>query len=167
MISVRPARLDDAAAIARIYNQGIRERIATFETAERTEQERRDWLAHHDPRYPVVVAVSDSAVVGWASCDAYRTRACYAGVAEFSIYVDAPVRGRGVGFILLRGLLLAAEEAGLWKLVSRIFVENAASRALCQKAGFREVGVYEKHAKLDDVWRDTVIVEKLIPSNLV
>lgn len=166
VIVIRPAQSDDAAAIARIYNQGIRERIATFETEERTEADRRAWLAGHDGRYPVVVAERDGQVVGWASIDAYRARACYAGVAEFSIYVDAAARGEGVGNVLLDGLIAAAERAGVWKLLSRIFVENTASRALCQRCGFREVGIYEKHAKLDGVWRDTVIVERLIPANL-
>lgn len=165
-VQTRRAVITDAAAIARIYNQGIRERIATFETEERSESERRSWLAAHEPRYPVLVAEVDDAVMAWASCEAYRSRACYAGVAEFSIYVDVAVRGQGVGLTLLEGLVEAADATGLWKLLSRIFVENAASRALCQRAGFREVGIYEKHARLDGIWRDTVIVERLIPGNL-
>lgn len=170
-LQVRPATLDDAAAIAEIYNQGIRARIATFETAERSAEDRRAWLEKHDPRYPVLVAtVADAGgcrVVAWASADPYRTgRACYAGVAEFSIYVGAAWRGRGVGATLLGTLMAESERAGLWKLLSRIFVENAASRALCARLGFREVGIYEKHARLDGVWRDCVIVERLFPANL-
>jgi phosphinothricin acetyltransferase len=104
--------------------------------------------------------------VGWTSADAYRSRECYDGVAEFSVYVDESFRRRGVGVMLLEGLIDAAETAGLWKLISRIFVENAASRSLCAQVGFREVGVYEKHARLDGVWRDVVIVERLIEANL-
>jgi phosphinothricin acetyltransferase len=167
-VRTRPARPDDAAAIAAIYNQGIRARIATFETEERTADERRAWLAAHDERHPVLVAVvagpnGTEQVAGWASTDHYRPRACYAGVAEFSIYVDEERRGRGVGVVLLGALIEAAEAAGLWKLVSRIFPENRASLALCARLGFRQVGTYEKHAQLDGVWRDVVIVERLIP----
>jgi phosphinothricin acetyltransferase len=165
-VQLRPAVADDAASIARIYNQGIRARIATFETEERSDDERRSWLAAHDARHPVIVAESVDSVVGWASAEGYRARACYAGVAEFSIYIDEDWRGRGVGSVLLNGLIETAERAGLWKLVSRVFVENEASRALCAKAGFREVGIYEKHAKLDGIWKDVVIVERLIPKNL-
>ena len=166
-IRIRPAIPDDAAAIARIYNQGIRARIATFETAERTAEERRTWLLGHDAQHPVMVAVDDhDDVLGWADASGYRPRACYAGVAEFSIYVDEAARGHGVGTILLPGLIAAARNAGLWKLLSRVFVENTASRALCARCGFREVGIYEKHAKLDGIWRDVVIVERLIPENL-
>lgn len=169
-VTTRPAAPDDAEAIARIYNQGIRARIATFETEERTADERRAWLLAHDDRHPVLVAVvqenGGERVVGWAATDAYRTRACYAGVAEFSIYVDKDYRGRGVGRVLLPALIDAAGQAGLWKLLSRIFPENTASRSLCARTGFREVGTYEKHAMLDGVWRDVVIVERLIEANL-
>jgi len=62
----------------------------------------------------------------------------------------------------MSALLLAAKEAGFWKLLSRVFVENQASRQLIRSLGFREVGVYEKHGKLDGVWRDVVIVERLL-----
>lgn len=170
-VAIRPARLGDAAAIAAIYNQGIRARIATFETVERSAEERRAWLAAHDARHPVLVTTRPATptgeqVVGWASTEEYRSRACYAGIAEFSIYIDEAARGQGVGVVLLDALLAAAERAGLWKLLSRVFPENTASRALCAKCGFREVGVYERHAKLDGVWRDVVIVERLLPTNL-
>lgn len=84
-VEVRPAQLEDAAAIAAIYNQGIRARIATFETEERTSEERRAYIADHIDRYPIVVATIDDRVVGWAAASPYSSRACYAGVAEFSI----------------------------------------------------------------------------------
>src|SRR4051794_24772914 len=102
-VSVRPATTDDAAAIAEIYNQGIRARIATFETEERTAEERRAWLAGHSDRYPIVVATIEEQgaerVVGWAAASSYSSRACYAGVAEFSIYIHEDERGKGVGAV--------------------------------------------------------------------
>jgi phosphinothricin acetyltransferase len=169
-VTVRPAEPGDAAAIAEIYNQGIRGRGATFETEERTADERRAWLASHGPNHPCLVAtVPDGAgesVVGWASTSAYRSRECYRGIAEFSVYVHEDCRGQGVGKALLAALIPAAEQAGLWKLLSRIFPENTGSRALCASMGFREVGVYEKHAQLDGVWKDCVIVERLLPASV-
>jgi len=86
-------------------------------------------------------------------------------VAEFSVYVGREGRGRGAGRIAMEALIDAARTAGFWKLLSRVFVENEASRGLLAKVGFREVGVYEKHAQLDGEWRDVVIVERLIPEN--
>lgn len=165
---VRPAVASDADAIAEIYNQGIRGRMATYETEERTAEERAAWLAGHDAHHPVLVAVAPTTeqVAGWISADHYRSRWCYRGVAEFSVYVDERYRGRGVGATLMEAFLPACEQAGLWKLVSRIFPENQASRALCARFGFREVGIYEKHAQLDGIWRDVVIVERLLPANI-
>jgi phosphinothricin acetyltransferase len=112
------------------------------------------------------VAQAGDEIVGWAGAGPYRDRECYWGIGEFSMYVHRDWRRRGVGDLLLAGLINEAERTGLWKLLSRIFPFNAASRALCRKHGFREVGVYEKHARLDGRWRDVVIVERLIPANL-
>jgi phosphinothricin acetyltransferase len=83
-------------------------------------------------------------------------------VCEFSVYADRAARGTGAAQAALEGLIEVCEAAGFWKLVSRIFPENGPSRGLCRKVGFREVGVYQRHARLDGEWRDTVIVERLI-----
>ncbi|HVN05605.1 MAG TPA: arsinothricin resistance N-acetyltransferase ArsN1 family A [Bryobacteraceae bacterium] len=159
-MQVRPATPEDAAAIARIYNQGIADRTATFETRPRDEVEIRAWF---DGKHPVVVVDVGGAVAAFAATFGYRQRACYAGIAEVSVYVDRELRGHGAGRMALTGLMAAATAAGFWKLVSRIFVDNAASRRLVISLGFREVGIYEKHGQLDGVWRDVVIVEKLLP----
>jgi phosphinothricin acetyltransferase len=158
---VRPAEARDAAAIARIYNQGIEDRIATFETEPRTAQQVLSWIRNAE-QYPIVVAEREGEVVAWAGTSTYRPRACYAGIAEFSIYTDRTSRGTGAGKAALGALLRFCEERGFWKLVSRIIVENGASRGLCRSLGFREVGVYVRHGKLDGEWRDVVIVERLL-----
>ena len=163
VVRARPAAPEDAAAIARIYNRGIEERIATFETRARTAEEIRSWFGG---RHPVVVVKEGGEVLAFAATSDYRPRGCYAGVAEFSIYADRGPRGRGAGKMAMGALIQAAGRAGFWKLVSRVFVENAPSRRLLRSAGFREVGVYEKHARLDGDWKDVVIVERLLPTNL-
>ncbi len=166
MIYIRPADSDDAAAIADIANQGIEDRASTFETAPRTVEDIAARLTD-TARPPFLVAVDAAgAVMGWASIGSYRSRDCYRGIGEFSVYLDRAARGRGLGKQLLAALIEAARTAGYWKLLSRIFTFNMASRALCRSAGFREVGIYEKHAQLDGKWLDTVIVERLIPENM-
>ena len=101
--------------------------------------------------------------MAWASAPPYRRdRPAYSGVADFSIYVAREARGRRVGLATLAALIDACEGRGYWKLVSRIFPENEASLALCRSLGFREVGVYRRHGKLDGQWRDVVIVERLL-----
>jgi L-amino acid N-acyltransferase YncA len=106
-------------------------------------------------------------VIAFGATFAYRPRECYAGIAEASLYVSREARGRGAGRVAMSALIQAAEEAGFWKLLSRVFIENEPSRRLIRSLGFREVGVYEKHAKLDGAWRDLLIGERLIPRNAV
>ena len=153
----RAATPADAAAIARIYNDGIDERVATFETRHRAAADVERWF---DGRHPIVVVEDHGGVLAFASTSDYRPRDCYAGIAEFSVYAAREARGRGAGRMAMLALIDAAHAAGFWKLVSRVFVENTASRALLRSVGFREVGRYERHAQLDGVWRDVVIVER-------
>ena len=93
-------------------------------------------------------------VIAFASTSGYRARECYAKIAEFSVYVARARRGSGAGRVALAALITASSEAGLHKLVSRIFPENVASRGLCRALGFREVGVYQEHGQLEGVWKD-------------
>lgn len=157
----RPARSEDAEAIARIYNEGIEDRLATFETRPRSPADVAGWL---DEGFPlVVIEDDDGAVVAWASAPPYRPgREAYAGIGDFSVYVARSERGRGLGRTAMEALTAEARARGFWKLVSRIFPENEASLALCRRLGFREVGVYRRHGKLDGAWRDVVIVELLL-----
>lgn len=159
-METRLANRDDAPAIAAIYNEGIEDRIATFETRLRSVDEVRAWF--DNPRYPIVVVEDEGRVIAFASTSLYRPRECYAGIAEFGVYVMRPARGHGAGRAAMLALFEVTRAEGFWKLVSRIFVENAPSRALMQAVGFREVGIYEKHGQLDGVWRDVVIVERLL-----
>lgn len=165
-IHIRTAGLNDAAAIAEIYNQGIEDRVATYETRLRSAEDQQARLESIAGRFPAIVAQIDGAIVGWAAAGPYRERECYRGIGECSMYVHRDWRRRGVGDLLLAGLISEAERLRLWKLLSRIFPFNEASRALCRKHGFREVGVYQKHAQLDGRWLDVVIVERLITQNL-
>ena len=165
-IHIWTATADDAAAIAEIYNQGIEDRVATFETERRSAEDQVAWLQAIAGRYPAVVAQIDGEIIGWAGAGPYRDRECYRGIGELSMYVRRDWRGRRVGDLLVVALISEAERLGLRKLLSRIFLFNEASRALCRKHGFREVGIYEKHARLDGRWLDVVIVERLISANL-
>jgi L-amino acid N-acyltransferase YncA len=157
LFSVRAAGPGDEAAIARIFNQGIDTREATFETAHRTAADIRRWFYG---RHPVVVVTHAEEVIAFASTSEYRARACYAGIAEFSVYVEQAYQGRGAGALAMQHLIELSAAQGFWKLVSRVFEENEPSRRLLQKCGFREVGIYRRHARLDGRWRDVIIVER-------
>lgn len=174
-LAARPASPQDAERIAQIYNEGIEDRVGTFETRPRSGADVRAWF---DGVHPIVVVEAEpdgdapgrgaaaSNIVAFASTSSYRPRDCYAGIAEFSVYVARDARGMGAGRIAMQALIEAVGHTSIWKLVSRIFVNNTASRTLMASVGFREVGIYEKHAQLDGEWRDVVIVERLIPENI-
>ena len=158
--TIRAAALADAGAIAAIYNEGIEERVATFETRPRTDSEVAAWF---DEALPFIVAVADDgAVMGFARVSPYSDRCVYAGVGEHGVYVARSARGRRLGRALLEALCAEAESAGLYKLTSRIFTDNGASRAAHVAAGFVEVGVQRRHGQLDGVWKDCVLVERLL-----
>jgi phosphinothricin acetyltransferase len=109
-----------------------------------------------------VVALREDEVIGFAWVAPYSDRPCYAGIGEFSVYVARAHRGSGAGRVLVEALAQACAACGFWKLLSKIFPENAASRALCRATGFREVGIHQRHARLDGRWRDVIVVERLL-----
>lgn len=161
-LRTRLATPADAAAITTIYNEGIADRVATFETEPRTVAQIAQQLVDKGGRFPTVVVERDGQVVAYAGAGSYRSRPAYAGVAEHSVYVARAARGAGAGRAALDAMCRAYAERGFWKIVSRIFPENTASLRLHERCGFRVVGVYRRHGKLDGEWRDCVIVERLL-----
>ena len=159
---IRAASPADADAICRIYNQGIRDRVATLETEERTPEERAQWLEARGPRHPVLVAEADGLVVGWASLNVFNARRAYDHVADLSLYVEREWRGRGVGRRLLEALVARAIELAYHKLVLAAFPWNAAGMRAYRRAGFREVGIYQEQGRLDGRWVDTIVMEKIL-----
>lgn len=154
---IRPAQARDAEAIAAIHNEGIAERIATFETEPRGAADVEPWVG---AALPLLVAEDGGLVVGWAKLGEYSDRCCYDGVAEASVYVGRDGRGRGTGRALVDAICAAAEERGIWKLVALVFPENEPSLRLFARCGFREVGTFRRHGRLDGAWRDVVILER-------
>src|ERR1051325_10972600 len=142
----RAATPADAPAIAAIYNQGIADRVATFETDPRSPEDIAAWFTSGRL---IMVAENGGAVVAFAASFPYSARPCYVGVHEFSVYVAREARQTGTGRTVLTALIEAANAHGLHKLTSRVFPENVASRALLKQLGFAEIGLHRRHAKLD------------------
>ena len=159
-LTIRPAQAGDLARVAEIYNAGIVERVATFETSPRTIEDIRSWVDDGQPF--IVVIDSYEQVIGWARAGAYSDRCVYEGVGEHAVYVDPNARGRGLGRTLLTELCAESERHGLYKLTSRVFTDNEPSRAAHRAAGFEEVGIQRRHGKLDGQWKDCVLVERLL-----
>ena len=150
---------EDWPAVAEIYEEGIEDGDATFETAVPSWEE---WDASHLPGHRLVARV-DGEVAGWAAAAPVSDRCAYRGVAWDSVYVRREARGRGIGRLLLERLVRAADAGGIWTLQAGIFPENAASIALHRRCGFRIVGVRERLGRQDGTWRDVVLLERRSP----
>ena len=157
--SIRPAERADAERVAEIFNQGVEDRVATFETHLAESEDAARWIEDD----LVVVAERNGAPVGWAKASPYADRHhYYDGVREATLYVERGARRTGVGRRLLAALADAAAEAGAHKLVGKIFTSNEPSIAMVGGLGWREVGVHERHGTLDGEWKDVLVVEKLL-----
>jgi L-amino acid N-acyltransferase YncA len=144
----------DWPAVRTIFEEGIATGQATFETEAPSWE---DWDGAHSMR---LVAEEDGEVLGWAALAPYSARACYAGVAEESVYVAARARGKGVGRALLTALVDRSEQAGIWTLQAGVFPENRASVTLHLGCGFRLVGMHERIGRLNGEWRDVLLLER-------
>jgi L-amino acid N-acyltransferase YncA len=142
--------------VREIYLQGIVGRNATFETEAPGWE---DWDASHLP-FARLVSRSEPGVAGWAALSPVSGRRCYAGVAEASVYVSGAHLRRGIGKALLEALIAASEQNGVRTLQACVFPENRASLALVRGCGFREVGLRQRIASLDGIWRDVLLLER-------
>jgi L-amino acid N-acyltransferase YncA len=154
-VSIRGLRPEDWPAVRGIYEDGVRDGDATFET-EVPSWERWD-AAHPELR---LVAERDGAVVGWAALSPASSRRAYRGVGEVSVYVAEDARGGGIGRTLLEELVRRSERVGYWTLTAGVFPENEASLRLHEACGFREVGLRRGIGEAGGVWRDVVWLER-------
>lgn len=163
MLTIRKAELKDLPAITDIYNEAIRNTSATFDTTEKTVTQQKEWFAKHDDKHPIIVAVEDNEIIGWASMSAWSDRCAYADTAEGSIYVREGRRGKGVGRKLSVAILKAGREAGLHTAILRITEGNDASIKLAESLGFKHIGVMrevgKKFEKLLDVYMMQIIFD--------
>jgi L-amino acid N-acyltransferase YncA len=145
--------------VAEIFNQGVEDRVATFETQPAEPGDAGRWIESD----LVVVGERDGALVGWAKASPYADdHPYYDGVREATLYVERGARRTGAGRLLLAALADAAAEDGAHKLVGKIFTSNEPSIAMVGGLGWREVGVHERHGVLDGEWKDVLVVEKLL-----
>ena len=156
-----PMAAEHSDAVLAIYQAGIDEGNATFETAA------PDWSTFDRGKMPghrFVAVDDDNTVLGWVAAVPVSGRCAYAGVVEHSVYVHPHARGRGVGRALLDALAASTEAAGIWTIQSGLFPENVASLALHRSAGYREVGRRERIGKHHGLWRDVVLIERRSPN---
>lgn len=159
---IREATIKDIGFITKIYNEGIEDRIATLETRLRNEAEIKQWLKNRDERCKVIVVEKGNVIYGWASINVFNSRCCYSGVGDISIYVGREHRGKGIGKVLLNGLINVAKEQEFHKLILSTFDFNKVGHKLYKSLGFREVGTYMNQGILDGEFVNITIMEKLL-----
>ena len=153
---IREFKPRDYLAVQRIYQQGIDTRNATFQNTVKTWEE---WDSSMLPTCRLIAATHND-ILGWAALSPVSSREVYSGVAEVSLYVANEAKGKGVGQSLISALIAESEKHNIWMLQSAIFPENVASLAVHKNNGFRQLGVRDKLAQMDGVWRDVVFMER-------
>lgn len=163
-ITVRPATLADASAIALIYNVEVTSSTATFDLVERSIDDQRDWLANRSGAFAAIVAVDATSkqVVGFASLSPYKPRAAYNTTVENSVYVHRDCGGRGIGALLMRHLVDTARSSGFHSIIARIEAGGAASRALHTSIGFELVGIERQVGRKFGKWLDVAVMQLLL-----
>ncbi|SIT84713.1 GNAT family N-acetyltransferase [Pontibacter indicus] len=156
MIALAPMQLEHAHEVLRIYGEGLETGYSTFNTEVPTWEE---WDRNHLP-HTRLVAIENNEVLGWVALLPVSSRACYRGVAEFSIYIASRHRGRGIADQLMRAMIEESEANGIWTLQSSTFADNTTSLRLQERHGFRQIGYRDRIAQLHGVWRNTVLLER-------
>ncbi len=164
-ITIRRASLAHAAAIAEIYNEAILTTTATFDTETKSADERARWLQSHDDRHPVLVAVLDDVVVGWAALTAWSDRCAYADTAETSFYVHSTQRGRGIGRMLKQAIIAEARRLGFHTLIARVAHESVESLHVNMSEGFVLVGTLKEVGRKFGKLLDVHILQKMLPES--
>jgi L-amino acid N-acyltransferase YncA len=163
MIQIRPAVAADAFRIASIYNDAILNGTATFDTEEKSESDRIQWLSEHvADNLPVLVSLQDGVVTGFAALNKWSPRKAYDTTAEVSLYMDAAYRGSGTGKLLFEQIVLAAQSVGLHCLVGRITQGNTVSIALSEQLGFSHIGIMREAGKKFGKFLDVHLMQKII-----
>jgi L-amino acid N-acyltransferase YncA len=153
---IRKMTVQDSARVLEIYKMGLETRNATFET---NVPSWSDWDSNHISHSRFVYVDNDK-ILGWVALSPYSKRLVYSGVAEVSIYVDIQTLSKGIGSSLIDQVIASSEEQSIWTLCSSVFSDNTATLKLHEKFGFRVIGFREKIARLDDTWRDTILLER-------
>ena len=161
-ITIRSATLDDFPAITAIYNEAVRTTTATFDTEPRSKEHQKEWFDGHTGRYPLLVAVSDGSVVGWASITRWSDRKAYDATGEISFYVRADFRGRGIGRRLTDAIIEEARKQEFHSLIARVAGESEVSLRMCRSAGFADIGVMTEVGRKFGRFLDVHLLQKML-----
>lgn len=161
-VEIRRAALADLDAITDIYNEAILTTTATFDTQPKSAAEQLQWFQAHDERHPILVAVMDRNVVGWASLSTWSDRCAYADTAETSFYVKSGFRGQGIGRRLKEAIIEEARRLRFHSIIARVAQGSEDSLHLNESAGFVRVGTLQEVGRKFGKLLDVHILQKML-----
>lgn len=161
MVIIRPATVNDLSAITEIYNEAVLNTTATFDTEIKSIADRKVWFENHTSRHPILVAVIDDIITGWASLSRWSDRSAYDTTAEVSVYVHANYRGQGIGKRLMEVITLEGEHLGVHNIISRISQGNEKSIHIHELLGYKHVGVLKEVGKKFGKFIDVHLLQKV------
>jgi L-amino acid N-acyltransferase YncA len=160
---IRDAMAEDLPAITEIYTDAVLNTVATLDTVPPTLESRAEWLHSHGGRCPVLVAVVDGGVAGWASLSVWNDRGAYTHTAESSVYVARTHRRRGIGALLLAAIEARARELNYHVIIARVVATNETSLKLVRGAGYEDVGIIREVGYKFNTWLDMCVLQRILP----
>ena len=160
--TIRLAAAADLPAINDIYNHYVPISTTTYHDEPLPLAERERWFAGRESIHPVTVACDGDSIVGWGSLHTFRNKPGYRFTVENSVCVHPDRQRRGIGSALLADQIVRARQFGLRAIIAGVDSEQAASLALHEKHGFREVGRFGEVGRKFDRWLDVVFMELIL-----
>ena len=159
---IRKAKLSDLQEITDIYNDAIKNTVATFDTKIKSLEEQKEWFNSHGKRYPIIVAEKDKVIVGWSALSKYSTRCAYSDTVELSLYIKEEFQGKGIGKSLMKRIIEEGKKVGLHVILARITDGNKISIHLHEMFGFEHVGILKEVGYKFDRCLDVYLMQKIL-----
>ncbi|WP_197491753.1 GNAT family N-acetyltransferase [Microbacterium sp. H83] len=162
-VQIRDAEAIDLEAITAIHNHAVEHTTAIWNEETIDVANRAAWLADRQERgYPVIVAVDDSGVVGYASFGGWRPHSGFRHTVEHSVYVRDDAQGRGVGKTLMIELIDRARRSGVHVMVAAVDSSNLGSIVLHKRLDFMQVGRMPQVGAKFGRWLDLTFLQLVL-----
>ena len=165
MLEIRKAKIEDLPGITSIYNDAIKNTVATFDTKTKTLEEKKVWFDGHGSKNPIIIAEENRNIVGWAALSKWSNKDAYSNTAEISVYVKDSFKKKGVGKKLIQEILKEGKKVDLHLIIARITNDNQVSVHLHESVGFKQIGVMKECGYKFGKWLDVILLQKLLTNN--
>jgi phosphinothricin acetyltransferase len=160
---IRDACEDDLPGLLAIYNEVVATSTAIFRDSPASLDERRAWWQDRvAANHPVLVAIDDRGVAGFASYGDFRAWPGYRYTVEHSVHIRYDRRGQGLGRALMTPLLACAKERGMHVMIAGVETENHGSLRFHERLGFERVAHLREVGFKFGQWRDLIFLQRTL-----